>query len=555
VARAIIGRRAIISATTIANTPPGGAINGQIHIVGAAPTGTWSSFAPWSIATWDGIAGVWRNTKLDVLDGWAVLDFATKKQYFHDGTTLREVAFVGGGGGGYVFTNTNRLYARFSAGGGAGEEATLGAGLEFNPGVAGQLWIPAKGITNAMLRDSFGVSVIGRPINSIGPPSDIAGSPNTVLRVNGAGTALAFAVLTGANLDPAAGIGRGQLANGAAGSVVGNPTAAAGVLSDIVATPGGSGVLKENGAGALFFGLITNNSVSPSALIQKSKLEQSAARTVIGVAGAAAATPADIPATSGSNHVLRESGGTIGWGLLCSGNLAPAAGITRGQLANGTACSVVGVSGNAAGPLADIAAAADGTILTRKAGVVAFTAALQAETMYQRVFDGPALWGEIASAGPPTLVLTNPTTFSTTLAGGWFAGHLLGDTKTTWLGWSFCVPAEFSIATTCTPRICIILNSAGSGAIQLRIKGSIFNDNDFSTGGTAFDVPTQVTFVGHGASDYLIADLGALGVNVIAGQRVNGVISRDATAGNAFDTYPDLIGVAWIAFRGNRVFV
>lgn len=49
-----------------------------------------------------------------------------------------------------------------------------------------------NGIDNDMLRDSSGLSVIGRSASDTGDPGDITGSANQVLRINSDGTELGF---------------------------------------------------------------------------------------------------------------------------------------------------------------------------------------------------------------------------------------------------------------------------------------------------------------------------------------------------------------------------
>lgn len=551
-ARAIIGQRRVVSVTTIANTPPGSPINGQIHILGAAPTGAWSSFAPWSIVTWDGISGVWRNTSLDNLDGWPVFDFATGKQWFHNGTGLREVMFVGAiaAAGGITFAGSPRLLARFSSGGGASEEATIGAGLEFNPGTAGQLWIADKGVTNAKLRDSFGSSVVGRPLASLGPPSDIiAGVANGVLRDNGSGL-LAFALLVSANI-AAGGVAGSNLRNSAALSVMGNPTNGAAAPVDVATGALSNGVLRESGS-AIGWGLLGTANLQAAAGITRGQLAAGSARSVIGVAGNAAAVPADIPAGSGSNAVLRESAGVIGWGLVGTNNVASGA-IGNAQLRAGLACSVVGNSTNGVASLADIQATADGQILARKAGSLQWLTPSQ-PTLYQKVYDGPALWGENPTVAP-TLALTNPTLFNQTSGTNHFVGFLMGDTKLTWLHWGFALPADVAPGSNIVPRVCFVLNSAAAAGnvVELSIVSALFSDNDFSSAGSPIFGTTAIPVTGYGASDYVIVDLNPVVVGFTPGTYWSGVIQRDARAGNAPDTYADLIGVAWIAFRGSRL--
>jgi len=55
---------------------------------------------------------------------------------------------------------------------------SLAPGTGLTTTSSGQLTIANNGVTNAMLRDSLGVSVIGRPLNSTGDPQDIVASAN-----------------------------------------------------------------------------------------------------------------------------------------------------------------------------------------------------------------------------------------------------------------------------------------------------------------------------------------------------------------------------------------
>ncbi len=54
--------------------------------------------------------------------------------------------------------------------------STAGTGLTTN--AAGQLTVASNGISDVMLRDSIALSVIGRPLNSVGDPQDIQAGAN-----------------------------------------------------------------------------------------------------------------------------------------------------------------------------------------------------------------------------------------------------------------------------------------------------------------------------------------------------------------------------------------
>ena len=71
---------------------------------------------------------------------------------------------------------TDRLVGRDTAGTGNLEQLTVGNALEFTG--AGGIGVANNGISDARLRDSVAVSVIGRSANSSGDPADIAASAN-----------------------------------------------------------------------------------------------------------------------------------------------------------------------------------------------------------------------------------------------------------------------------------------------------------------------------------------------------------------------------------------
>tara|TARA_Y100000004_G_scaffold186402_1_gene237908 strand:+ start:13273 stop:14379 length:1107 start_codon:yes stop_codon:yes gene_type:complete len=102
------------------------------------------------------------------------------------------------------------------------------------------------------------------------------------------------------------------------------------------------------------------------------KIEESVARSVLGVAGNAAAHVADIQAGT-DHHVLRRSGTSIGFGTVATDGIADDA-ITHEKIEESAALSVLGVTGNAAAHVADIAAASDHKVLRRNGTSLGFGA-------------------------------------------------------------------------------------------------------------------------------------------------------------------------------------
>ena len=102
------------------------------------------------------------------------------------------------------------------------------------------------------------------------------------------------------------------------------------------------------------------------------KIEESIARSVLGVTGNAAAHVADIQAGT-DGHVLRRSGTSIGFGTVATAGIADDA-ITHEKIEESAALSVLGVTGSAAAHVADIAAASDHKVLRRNGTSLGFGA-------------------------------------------------------------------------------------------------------------------------------------------------------------------------------------
>lgn len=80
--------------------------------------------------------------------------------------------------------------------------------------------IVANAVGNIELRDSAGLSVIGRSANSVGDPADIVGAADQVLRVNSAGTILGFGTVATAGLTDAS-VTNAKLADMAQSRIIG----------------------------------------------------------------------------------------------------------------------------------------------------------------------------------------------------------------------------------------------------------------------------------------------------------------------------------------------
>lgn len=154
-----------------------------------------------------------------------------------------------------------------------------------------------------------------------------------------------------------------------------------------------SAITDETGTGSLVFSnsptLTTPNLDTPSAItltnatglptgglldnaVTNTKLRDSTALSVIGRSINSTGDPADISAGT-DNQVLRRSGTTLGFGAI---NLASTDAVTGdlpfSNLAQGSALSVLGVTGNATADVASIAAGSDHQVLRRSGTSVAF---------------------------------------------------------------------------------------------------------------------------------------------------------------------------------------
>lgn len=85
--------------------------------------------------------------------------------------------------------------------------------------------ISANGVGNGQLRQGAARSVVGNCTNIAANVADVVGTANQVLQINSAGTACSWALLSGANLN-ANTVANSNLAQGAAATLKGNPTAA-----------------------------------------------------------------------------------------------------------------------------------------------------------------------------------------------------------------------------------------------------------------------------------------------------------------------------------------
>lgn len=208
-----------------------------------------------------------------------------------------------------TFTAAARTF--IAAADAAAQRAALGltpaGGLEQT---GSNVQIADNGVTNAKLRDSAGVSVIGRAANSTGDPADItAASDGLVLRRTS--SVVAFGTVDTAGITANA-VTNTVLRDSAALSVIGRSANSTGDPADIAASVDGQ-VLRRSGT-TLGFGTIATAGITANA-VTSTILRDSVALSVIGNGTNATADPADLVAGT-DGHVLRRSGTTLGFGTL-----------------------------------------------------------------------------------------------------------------------------------------------------------------------------------------------------------------------------------------------
>ena len=172
-----------------------------------------------------------------------------------------------------VSVTTDRLIGRDTAGTGAAEQLTVGGGVEFT-GTGGiqrsaltgdvtasagsaSTTIASNAVSDAKLRDSAALSVIGRSANSTGDPADIAtAADGDVLRRSG--TTLGFGTIATAGIADNA-VTNAKIRDSAALSVIGRSANSTGDPADI-ATAADGDVLRRSGT-TLGFGTIVPASI------------------------------------------------------------------------------------------------------------------------------------------------------------------------------------------------------------------------------------------------------------------------------------------------------
>jgi hypothetical protein len=285
---------------------------------------------------------------------------------------------------------TDTLIGRDSAGTGPIEFISVTGGLEFSG--AGSIRIADDGVTNAMLRNSAGLTVIGRSTNTTGDPADIgpATQSSTFLRVNtvnltpgGVGSGTAPTSILWSSIFPAdlPRVQDGQMYMNVLGAfsapLARNVSALAGPGLLYSPSPAyrlevrpSTSVVIDAGTGEVQRAALTGDITAPQN-DNATAFRSFTALSVLGRSANSAGLPADITAVAASGAVLRESGSVIGFGTIATAGLADDS-VTDGKLRDSVGLSVIGRSANSTGDPADIVAGTDGHVLRRSGTTLGF---------------------------------------------------------------------------------------------------------------------------------------------------------------------------------------
>lgn len=270
------------------------------------------------------------------------------------GTTLNANAGTGAPSGAEYIVGA--LHADLSAERVATDTATIDVVL--SAGVA-EWNVKDTSITYAKLQDVAALSVIGRSAGTAGVTAAISATAATDAVLRESGGAIGFGT-----------VAAGGLAADAVTTVKildANVTAAK-LATDSVETA----KIKDLN--------VTTGKMAANA-VTDAKLRQSVAFSVIGRAGATTGDVADISTTTGSDAVLRESGGALGFGTVAAGGIASNAvttakildaNVTYAKIQNLDARSVLARSANSAGVSASVAGGGAATFLSDDASTLAF---------------------------------------------------------------------------------------------------------------------------------------------------------------------------------------
>jgi hypothetical protein len=222
--------------------------------------------------------------------------------------------------------------------------------------------VPNNLISNAMIRDSGALSVVGRSANSSGDPADISATPagDGVLRESG--SVLGFGTVATGGIANSA-VTYAKVQNSAAGlTVIGRAANSSGVHAEIAATAAAGGVLRESGS-TIGFGTIATAGIANDA-VTYAKIQNITGPAVLGKSTLGAGDVAEVT-TSTAGHVLRHDGSEIGFGTILQQSFSDNT-IALSRLAQQAARTVLGVSGNSTANVSTISTTSGSNAVLRE---------------------------------------------------------------------------------------------------------------------------------------------------------------------------------------------
>jgi hypothetical protein len=187
--------------------------------------------------------------------------------------------------------------------------------------------VTTNGITNALLRQGTGLSVIGVTGSSSANVADIVGTASTILAVNSGGTSLSFTTVATAMIGNSQ-VTYAKIQNETNATLLGNNSGGAAAPSEITVGTG----LTFTSTTAL--GVATNG-------ITNALFRQGIARSVVGVTGNATANVADIQGTADQVLVVNGAGTALAFGTVATAGITNSA-ITYAKIQNEGAGTILG---------------------------------------------------------------------------------------------------------------------------------------------------------------------------------------------------------------------
>lgn len=299
---------------------------------------------------------------------------------------------------------TDSILGRATAGAGAPEVLTalpfaITGGDVTAPADSNVHTIGTNVVTDAKLRQSAGLSVIGRSASTTGNVADITAAADfNVLRRSG--TSIGFGAIDISQAGAVTGdLAFANLAQGTARSVLG---VAGNATADFASIQGTTDqVLRVDTAGTgLGFGTVATGGITNNA-VTDAKLRQGGALTVIGRSANTTGNVADIAATAASGAVLRESGSAIGFGTIATAGIGNSQ-VTYAKIQNAAANTVLGNPTASPAAPSEVALAASQLLGRGSTGNVAAITLGSGLSMSGTTLSVTAGGGNVSNVGTPT---------------------------------------------------------------------------------------------------------------------------------------------------------